>query len=334
MTKPTAFLVTTAKNEAPYFLEWVAHHLEVGFTDIVIFQTDSDDLTHETLSALRSIGAIQYYYGRAEAGLHKPHAYARAAKLKGYTQSDWAMALDMDEFLVVKPGEGTLSDLMAALPESDCIHLNALRFGHSGYETLTDQLVTDRFCMAQYRLGPPDHLSPYKCLFRTAIFQRPGIAEPEAPSLTRERLRYTNGSGLKPVDYERHTQTSTDPEGCTFAQINHYATRDVASFMLKSANQADPMQIRDAWSLHNTNFDIDDSARPFLARVKARMAALNDASDGLLMDLRERAIYTHMARYYTALQAPEMRALRNYCKDTSNAPAATARKPGKDPANP
>ena len=30
MTVKRAFLVATAKNEAPYFLEWVAHHLEVG----------------------------------------------------------------------------------------------------------------------------------------------------------------------------------------------------------------------------------------------------------------------------------------------------------------
>jgi hypothetical protein len=327
MYKPKAFLVTTARNEAPYFLEWVAHHLEVGFTDIVIFQNDSDDLTHETLSALRSIGAIQYYYGRGDAGLHKPHAYARAAKLKNYAQSDWAMALDMDEFLLVKTGDGTLTDLFAALPESDCIHLNARQFGNSGYEILTDQLVTDRFCMADHPLGAPDHAAPYKSLFRPAMFQRPGIHAPEGPTTT-QTLQFCNGSGLKPEGYARIDDTSTDPEGSKFAQINHYATRDLASFMLKSMDQPEQPLNGKAWSLRNTNFAIDDSTRPFLARVKARMAALNDATDGHLMELRAQAIFTHLARYYTALQKPQMRALRQLCKSTPNAKDPHKRQPG------
>lgn len=41
-----ACLMATAKNEAPYLLEWVAHQQTVGFTDIILFQNDSGDLTH------------------------------------------------------------------------------------------------------------------------------------------------------------------------------------------------------------------------------------------------------------------------------------------------
>jgi hypothetical protein len=37
------------------------------------------------------------------------------------------------------------------------------------------------------------------------------------------------------------------------------------------------------------------------------------------MELREAAIYTHLARYYTMLQDPEMRAFRAYCKANPNA---------------
>ena len=66
-----AFLVGTAKNEGPFLLEWVAHHLEVGFTDIVLYQNDSDDLTHEMASILRDLGVIQYYINRAPRGGHQ-----------------------------------------------------------------------------------------------------------------------------------------------------------------------------------------------------------------------------------------------------------------------
>lgn len=321
MTDLRGYLVTTAKNEAPYFLEWVAHHLEVGFTDIVVFQNDSDDLTHEILATLRKIGAIQYLYNRAGKGRHQVRAYERSGKIAEYKQCDWAMALDMDEFLVVKTGDGTLTDLMKVLPESDCIHLNWRMFGNSGYETMTDELVTERFTMAGYQLGRPDHFTAYKCLFRPSLFQRAGIHRPYAP-VPPENIRYTNGSGLAPDEYLLKNYNSTDPGGCKYAQINHYIVRDLASFMLKSArgsaHQADRPIAHRYWKMRNTNFEIDTSMTPWLARVKARMEALNEASNGRLMELREKAIYTHMARYYTILQEPEGREFRKFCKDNPN----------------
>jgi hypothetical protein len=326
-----AFLVATAKNEAPYFLEWVAHHLETGFTDIVIFQNDSDDLTHETLFELRRIGAIQYFYNRAGKARHRVRAYERAAELAGYGQSDWAMALDMDEFLVVKTGNGTLTDLMQAIPEKDCLHLNWRLFGNSGYEAMTSQLVAERFSMANYQLGAADHFGAYKCLFRPALFKRPGIHRPYLPAVAQSEIRYSNGSGLSPDRYRVKNFNATDPGGCAHAQINHYVTRDLASFMLKSvrgsAHQADRPIGQRYWTMRNTNFAIDDSMQPWLARIKARMAALDDASGGRLMALRETAIYTHLARYYTMLQTPQMRAFRAFCKANPNAVDHRKRKP-------
>ncbi|WP_323007616.1 glycosyltransferase family 2 protein [Pseudorhodobacter sp.] len=315
MTELKAILVTTAKNEAPYFLEWVAHHQELGFTDIVVFQNDSDDLTHETLSLLRKIGAIRYLYNRGAKGQQQAHAYARAAELAPYQHSTWAMALNMDDFLVVKTGNGTLSDLIRALPEVDCIHLNRRNFGNSGYETLTEQLVTERFCMADHPLGAPDQFSAFKCLFRSARFQRPGVHHPHRPTAP-EPVRHTNGSGLPPDAYLRKDTTSTDPLGSRYAQINHYGTRDLASFMLNAEN---PDIGQSDWLRQNTNFAIDDSMQPWLARLKARMGALDAASGGRLMDLREAAMFLHMARYYTLLQAPQMRAFRQFCKTHPNA---------------
>ncbi|MGO4907090.1 glycosyltransferase family 2 protein [Pseudorhodobacter sp. W20_MBD10_FR17] len=294
-----AFLVATAQNQGPYFLEWVAHHLEIGFTDIAIYQNDSDDLTHETLSALRDIGAIQYFYNRAPKPIRRLNAYARAAKLAAYRSSDWALALDMDEFLVVKAGGGTLRDLPAALLNADCIAIRRRNFGNSGYETITDQLVTERFSMADR----PDENRVSKSLFRPAKYALPGIHSPQG------------------APHARHTA----PNVC--AQINHYATRDVAGFLLKSVQHpTSPAVGARYWATRNTNVAIDDSTRPHLARVAARMEALNTASNGRLMDLREAAIFAHMARYYTLLQDAPMRQLRSFCK-THAAAAKPAPKP-------
>jgi hypothetical protein len=316
MSNTRAFLVATAKNEAPYFLEWVAHHLELGFTDIVIFQNDSDDLTHETLSTLRKLGAIQYFYNRAGLGRHQVRAYERAGTMEEYKSADWAMALDMDEFLVVKTGDGRLSDLFAACPESDIFHLNWRVFGTSGHETPNSDLVTDRFTMANYQLGMEDHFGAYKCLFRPSQFKRAGIHRPYLPQVDPESLRFCNGSGLTTDQYQTKNYNSTDPGGCSLAQINHYIVRDVASFMLKSvrgsAHQANRPIAHRYWTQRNTNFVQDDSMSPFQARVQARMDALDAASNGRLMQLRQASIFTHLSRYYAMLQERKFRDFREF----------------------
>lgn len=318
-----AFLVATAKNEAPYFLEWVAHHMEVGFTDIVIFQNDSDDLTHETLSCLRDIGAIQYFYNRAGAGQHQVRAYTRGASLEHYHGADWAMALDLDEFLVVKTGEGRLADLMAAIPDMDVLRINWRIFGSSFHELPTDDLVTDRFRMANRQLGRQDQFGAYKCLFRPAHFTRPGIHQPAGCMTDPASLRHANGSGLVEPDYQVMNYNSTDPGACRHAQINHYITRDLASFMLKSvrgsAHQAGRTIGHRYWTQRNMNFTRDDGMEAWLPRIRARMEALDLASKGRLMELRQVAIYKHLAAYYTMLQEKRFRAFRQFCLARPNA---------------
>ena len=52
----TTTLVATVKNEGPYLWEWVAYHKSIGFDNIVIFQNDSNDMTHGILHEMRSAG--------------------------------------------------------------------------------------------------------------------------------------------------------------------------------------------------------------------------------------------------------------------------------------
>jgi hypothetical protein len=318
---PRAFLVATARNEAPYFLEWVAHHIEVGFTDIVIFQNDSDDLTHQTLRTLRDIGAIRYFYNRAKMGAHQVRAYMRASSLPEYAVADWAIALDLDEFLVVKAGRGHLTDLLAASPPSDCIHLNWRLFGNAGHLLPSNDLVTERFRLANWQLGDDEHFGAYKCLFRPQHFERPGIHRPAGPKRPIEDIAMTNGSGLPLAEYRLRNYNSTDPGGCRLAQINHYITRDLASFMLKgqrgSAHQANRPIGRRYWSQRNRNHDLDTAALRYLPRTRERMRALDEASGGRLELLRRKAVALHLARFEALMELPEHRKFYDFCLSRS-----------------
>lgn len=311
-----AVLVATAKNEAPFLLEWVAHHLEVGFTDIILYQNDSDDLTHETMTLLQKIGAVRYFYNRAAAGTHQVRAYKRAAAQPDYQAADWAMALDLDEFLVVKTGEGRIADLLTAVPEADAIRLNWRIFGSGHHRHLSADLVTDRFRLVGDSVGE-SRFQPYKTLFRQGLFLRPGIHRPLPRETGETGLRVANGSGLMLPDFRERNFNCTDPGAARLAQINHYMVRDLASFMLKtvrgSAHQAGRAIGRRYWVSRNQNHSRDDSAEPWLPRVRARMTELDAATRGELMDLRRRSICRHMARFWTMIEDRKLQTFHDFC---------------------
>ncbi|MDR0809050.1 MAG: glycosyltransferase family 2 protein [Gemmobacter sp.] len=318
MTEPRALLVGTAKNEGPYVLEWVAHHLETGFTDIALYQNDSDDLTHEMLTLLDSLGAICYFPNRAPRGTHQIRAYSRAGELNAYKQADYVMALDLDEMLVVKVGDGRLNDLIAAAPEFDLMMVNWRLFGSGGKLQHSFRLQSERFVMADYVMADDEHFNAYKALFRPARFSRPGVHRPPEAETEMPNLRICNGSGLTPDAYQVKNYNSTDPGGQRLAQINHYIVRDLDSFVVKtqrgSAHQDDRTVGLKYWALRNRNFVEDDSMRRFLPRIQARMAALDEASDGRLMRLRRRSVTLHKQKIAELLEDPETQALRRECR--------------------
>jgi len=53
-------IITTMKNEAPYILEWVAHHLVIGFDHIVVLTNDCTDTTNAILTRLDALGYVTF----------------------------------------------------------------------------------------------------------------------------------------------------------------------------------------------------------------------------------------------------------------------------------
>ncbi len=48
--------VSMMKDEGPFVLEWIAHHLAVGFTDLVVYTNDCSDGTDDMLIRLEEMG--------------------------------------------------------------------------------------------------------------------------------------------------------------------------------------------------------------------------------------------------------------------------------------
>ncbi|MBV1866479.1 MAG: glycosyltransferase family 2 protein [Marinosulfonomonas sp.] len=286
-------LVTTVKDEGPTILEWVAHHRVLGFDTIQVYQNDSTDGTQKSLRTLAKIGAIEYFRNHCGNQQWQNKAYRRASFSESYHKSDWCMALDGDEYLNVKVGDGRVSDLIAACPDADEILVNWRLFGSSGLVDLSDEMITSRFIRAETEKNiRRTRLNGFKSLFKTTAFRRPGIHRAKVPKI--ENPVVVNGSGLGENDFFIKGWRSFDPNTRALAQVNHYAVRDISSFLIKSAKGSSSHVGRDLklkyWNLNNCNDEIDTSNFVRSAEVRIEMNRLNDLSNGRLFTLRDRSL--------------------------------------------
>ncbi|AUQ70058.1 glycosyltransferase family 2 protein [Phaeobacter inhibens] len=312
-------LVATAKNEGPAILEWVAYHKMIGFETIIIYQNDSDDFTHETLKILRDMGEIAYFYNRAERGRHQVKAYKRAAQQAAFREAQWVLALDLDEFLLVRADGGTVQDLVDAMPECNQIMLNWKRFGGAGKTRISQDLVVETFTLAEDEARVKTHLTPFKAMFDPSAYTRCGVHRPQGQLIPEDQIRICNGSGLPLNAYEHRNFRAKDPGQRALAQINHYITKDAASFVLKSyrgsAHQANRAIDRKYWTRRNYNSQEDLLLAARADAIRDRMQELDAASGGRLLDLRDQAIELHRSRFDALMEdsATVYRDLYTYC---------------------
>ena len=321
--RPVATLVATAKNEGPSIWEWVAYHRMIGFDHIYIFQNDSEDGTQEILKLLDRSGVITYRNNeRLQRGRHQVKAYMRAAGQPGYLASDLAMALDLDKFLVIKTGDGSLTALMQALPDFDCAMINWRVFGSAGAQDLSDAPVTQRYTLAEWGDDIRGGLTPFKALFQRDRFERPGVHRPPGCDVSDPDLRFTNGSGLLRDEFTLKNFRSTDPGGRALAQVNHYMVKDAQSFVLKnargSAHQAQREIGQDYWVQCNKNRQRDTSILRFQDRLVRAMADIDAMTLGKLSRLTAESFAYHQQKFATLMETEESRALYEFCLENTD----------------
>ncbi|GLS85599.1 hypothetical protein GCM10010873_05720 [Cypionkella aquatica] len=127
---PRHTLISSVKDEGPFLLEWVAHHLVLGFERIFIASNDCSDGSDRLLAALDGAGYIGHVPNKLKPGDIPQHAgYEKIRRLHDIDGSDWLMMLDADEFLNVHVGDHRVGDLTErAAPDVDVIALNGMFF--------------------------------------------------------------------------------------------------------------------------------------------------------------------------------------------------------------
>ncbi|SOC08966.1 glycosyltransferase family 2 protein [Rhodobacter maris] len=312
-----ALAILTVKNEAAFLLEWLAHHRAVGFTDFLVFSNDCSDGTDAMLDRLQDLGQLTHLRNPGPWSEGPQWAALKTAERHPLlAAADWVLVFDIDEFVNIHVGDGTLGALLAALPEADAIALTWRMFGNGGLVDYVDRPVTEQFS----RAAPPGMLWPwraslFKTLFRnTGAYRKLGVHRPRAPVEARmEAIRWVDGSGRSlPERYRRQglfTPLGETPWG--LVQLNHYALGAMQSYVLKCdrgrANREASAFDISYWVERNFCTEEDRSIARYATATAAGMAKLR--ADPLLERLHHAAVAWRRARLVELMRDEPFRAL-------------------------
>ncbi len=246
--------------------------------------------------------------------LKPQHAALQAAETEEIiTSSDWAICMDVDEYINVKIGDGMLADLFAAVPDANMISLTWRLFGNDDVHAFDDSPIIGQFSScAEEMCRKPHQAWGFKTLHRNiGLFKKLGVHRPKGlKSQLWEDVKWVNGSG-KPMPREmfRNAWRSTAATvGYDLVQLNHYAVRSAESFLVKRdrgrVNHVDRDQGLAYWFRMNHNAVQDTTIQRLLPKVQAEM-------DALLADPDIAAMHHHCVTAHKEKIA-QLRATENY----------------------
>lgn len=232
-------IVGCMKNEAPYITEWVAYHRAMGVDNFLIYTNDCSDGTSEILDHLQDIGVLQHRNNDNWKG-NSPQQYALNQALKEdlIKNAEWIIHIDVDEFINVRTGNGTLADFFAAVPDATNVAMTWRLFGHNGVTDLADEFVIDQFDSCAPKFCPKPHtVWGFKTMFRNiGAYQKISCHRPnKLNDGFRKKVKWVNGSGkdMTKEAAEKGWRSSKKSIGYDLIQLNHYALRSAESFLIK-----------------------------------------------------------------------------------------------------
>ncbi len=232
-------IVGCMKNEAPYIIEWIAYHRAMGVDNFLIYTNGCTDGTDEVLGRLQDMGILQHRNNDDWKG-NSPQQFAlnRALKEPVIQNADWIIHIDVDEFMNVRTGNGTLDDLFAAVPDATNIAMTWRLFGHNGVTRLNDDFVIEQFDTCAPKYCPKPHtVWGFKTMFRNiGAYEKISCHRPnKLDEAFEKKVKWVNGSGQDMTRDAAHNgwRSSKKNVGYDLLQLNHYALRSAESFLIK-----------------------------------------------------------------------------------------------------
>lgn len=141
--KPEHYLavVVIAKDEGPYFKEWLDWHISKGVEKFYVYDNESSDETKEVLRPYIEKGIVDYTYFPGYR--MQMAAYDDCLKKHRY-DTRWLAVIDMDEFIVPLK-DGSIPEYLRKLEKYPVVEINWLCYGSGGEKEKRPGGVMERF---------------------------------------------------------------------------------------------------------------------------------------------------------------------------------------------
>nr|WP_281494171.1 glycosyltransferase family 2 protein [Jannaschia sp. S6380] len=309
-------IVSTMKNEAPYILEWVAHHQAIGFTDFLVFTNDCDDTTDPLLDRLEARGVLTHQVNTVlRRGPHKSALkWAKDHVLRH--KATWILIADVDEFINVRAGDGTVPGLMRDLgPETDVVSFPWKVFGNGGVEAFADAPLTAQFtaCEPLPRRGGRRFRDVKTMFRRPEAMYHFGLHRPRIREEWRDRIVWKTPAGDDISARMNAGQAWMMPWGASqdAAYMHHYPLRSLEAYILKKnrgrANHVGEDLGRDYWDKWNMSGGRDATLVQGAPGFADALAGLR--ADRATRQLHKQGVAWHRAQFADLMREPRYRAL-------------------------
>ncbi|MEM9263534.1 MAG: glycosyltransferase family 2 protein, partial [Pseudomonadota bacterium] len=304
-------VVSTMKDEGPFILEWIAYYLSIGFTHFIVNSNDCSDGTEKILMRCEELGFLKHIDNPGPWKLGpQASAYENAMQHPWCRDAEWILVCDVDEFLDIRIGSGTLDDLFRAFPYADGFVALWQLFGHNGVVQFEDLFVTEQFTRAaELGVVTPHNLRAFKSLYKNnGTYRMIDTHRPRWPVPGKvDRFVWLDGDGDPlPPAVRRHGWahwTTGAAFGRQFFRMNHYAVRSIESYLMKRlrgdvrTTKFHPKMEATGqayWHMHCFNVVEETSLLSKVDRLRQSYERLH--ADTVLGELHEQAVAFHQSR--------------------------------------
>ena len=314
--------VTCVKNEGPFLIEWIAYNRLIGVTDFLFYSNDCSDGTDTLLDALADRGIVQHLPNPAEGRAYQMEALKDARKHAIVQDADWIWVSDVDEFLNISVGDGTIPELIDACGNPHAISATFQFFASGGIEAFKDVPVIEQFTHTHNPdIWTNQTAIEVKTLFRHDFpvsyigahrpFLKKGIQKKDRPI-------WTDGSGRE-AQWKFRTAANKNRirkfpamGARDFATLNHYALRSLDSYIVKNdrgdVNREKRAFDDEYWRERNDAGWHDTSILRMLPGLKKAMKTL--LKDPEIASLHADCVRAHKAKRDELLEQPEYQEMR------------------------
>lgn len=209
-----------AKNEGPYFKEWIEWYLKQGVEKFYIYDNESTDCTKEVLAPYIESGVVDYTFfpGQKQQLAAYDDCFERHR-----LETRWLAVIDLDEFIVPMKDK-TIPEFLHGMERFSVVEINWLVYGSGGAKTKEPGGVMERFhkhSLPEHRLNKhvKSIVDPRRVCTMTGCHEAARIAGSATDS---------HGVPLTKGFRDRVPQQDV-------IRINHYAVKSYEEFLAKRA---------------------------------------------------------------------------------------------------